>query len=222
VNIVEKSRERLMALYQESHFLRVGDASGQTRGAQHLQQCVGWLIAVQNLVHQLVLNPFNPYRARIDLLVGVDRGYLTNEAVGQAAEVLLNLARDLDAGLVNGIVAAAQAEIFDDFLDHADYYLSGKRKEQAGVIAGVVFEDSIRRLSRKQGAPEAGQKLDALISSLATAGSLSQIQAKRARAAASLRTSATHAQWEEFDPSDVRATIDFTRELIRTKLDGVG
>ena len=35
------------------------------------------------------------------------------------------------------------AEAFDDFLDHAEAYLHGGRKMEAGVIAGVVFEDTI-------------------------------------------------------------------------------
>jgi len=33
-----------------------------------------------------------------------------------------------------------------------------------------------------------------------------------------VRTKATHAQWDEFDLSDVSATIDFTNELIDSEL----
>ncbi len=48
---------------------------------------------------------------------------------------------------------------------------------------------------------------------------ISQAKAKRARAAAHVRTKATHAQWDEFDLDDVKGTIDFTEDLILKHLD---
>jgi hypothetical protein len=220
MSIVEKSRNRLMSLYNESHGLRQGDPHGQIKSAQHAQQCSAWLTATQNMVYLLVRNPASPYRKKIDRIAEGAHGYVINEAVGEAAEVLLNLARDADEGLIDSIVNAAQAEVFDDFLDHAEHYLGANRKQPAGVIAGVVFEDTIRRLCRKHSIVEAGERIDSLITALDKSGQVTAVQAKRARAAASLRTSATHAQWEEFELSDVRATIAFTREIIEAKLDG--
>lgn len=201
MNIVEKSRKRLMNLYDDSHSLRQGNEHGQVRSSLHGQQCSAWLTAVQNMVHLLVSNPASPYRTRIDRIADREQGYGIHGAVGEAAEVLLNLARDADEGLIDSIVHAAQAEVFDDFLDHAEHYLEGRRKQQAGVIAGVVFEDTVRRLCRKHQIAEAGERLDALISSLDKGGQITGLQAKRARVAAALRTSATHAQWDEFEPA---------------------
>lgn len=208
-----------MGLYKESHHLRIGGANGQVLVGT-IPSCSAWLTATQNLVHQLVANPENPYRKKIDRIAETDHGYAVNDAIGEAGEVLLNLARDVDNGLIVGIVTSAQAEVFDDFIEHAVQYLKAGKKQQAGVIAGVVFEDSLRRLCRKHQIPEPGVPLDALITSLEKAGHLTSVQAKRARAAAGLRTSATHAQWDEFQPDDVRAVIEYTKELIRTKLDG--
>ena len=105
------------------------------------------------------------------------------------------------------------------FLDHADAYLQGNRDREAGVIAGVVFEDALRRVCRKNEIVEKERKIDELISTLSSKGEISAIQAKRARVAAHVRTKATHAQWDEFGLDDVRATIEFTRELIVSKLD---
>ena len=64
-----------------------------------------------------------------------------------------------------------------------------------------------------------GLKLDGLISELTTRGELSGVKAKRARVAAHVRTKARHSQWSEYELEDVRATIDFARELISAKLD---
>ena len=112
-----------------------------------------------------------------------------------------------------------RAETFDDFLDHADAYLLEGRKSEAGVIAGVVFEDTLRQICRNEKITEKGLRLDGLISELTSRGELSGVKAKRARVAAHVRTKASHAQWEEFEINDVKATVEFTRELILAKLD---
>jgi hypothetical protein len=45
------------------------------------------------------------------------------------------------------------------------------------------------------------------------------LKAKRARAAAGLRTSAAHARWEEIQLGDVKPVIEFTRELMAAHLE---
>ena len=162
----------------------------------------------------LISQPSSPYRAKADRIAGAERGYLLHHAVGELADVLAGLLRDADAGLIVSIADQIRAEVFDDFLDHAEHYVQLERKNEAGVIAGVVFEDSIRGMCCKRAIVKKGVKLDALISALANAGTLSPVKAKRARAAADVRTKATHAQWDEFELSDVQAAIVFTRELI--------
>jgi len=47
---------------------------------------------------------------------------------------------------------------------------------------------------------------------------LTALKAKRARAAAGLRTSAAHARWDEIDLGDVAPVIELTKELIGTHL----
>ena len=52
------------------------------------------------------------------------------------------------------INVAPRAEVFDNFLDHAHSYLDRDMKNEAGVIGGVVFEDTItsnRAVSRARG-----------------------------------------------------------------------
>jgi len=81
-----------------------------------------------------------------------------------------------------------------------------------------VFEDTVRQLCRKEGITEKGANLDGLISELTSLGHITDVKAKRDRAAAHVRTKASHAQWDEFELDDVIATIEFTRELISSKL----
>jgi hypothetical protein len=108
----------------------------------------------------------------------------------------------------------AMALTFDGFLDHAEHYASFKMKNESGVISGVVFEDSVRRICENEKITHKDVKLDALINELVKVGVLNALKAKRARVAAHVRTKATHAQWDEFELEDVKATIQFCRELI--------
>lgn len=77
-----------------------------------------------------------------------------------------------------------------------------------------MFEDTIRRICRVLSIPENGVALDTLITELVKQDALTALKAKRARAAAGLRTSAAHARWEEIELADVPPVIELTRELI--------
>ena len=124
----------------------------------------------------------------------------------------------MECGLLTTVENRAIAVTFDDFLDHGAEYLKHGRKDEAAVIAGIVFEDTIRRICRVLEIPENGAPLDALISELTKRNVLTALKAKRARAAAGLRTSAAHARWEEIQLSDVQPVIEFTRELMAAHL----
>ena len=113
----------------------------------------------------------------------------------------------------------AIAVTFDDFLDHGAEYLKHGRKNEAAVIAGIVFEDTVRRICRLLDVTEKGIALNTLIDELAKRGVLTALTAKHARFAAGLRTSAAHARWEEIQLSDVKSVIEFTRELMAAHLE---
>ena len=132
--------------------------------------------------------------------------------------ILRSLLQDIGSGLLASIEDQTRASVFDDFLDHAKEYAKQKLSNEAGVIAGVVFEDTLRRICRNEGIAEK-QKLDSLIDELVKSSTLTQVKAKRARVAAHIRTKATHAQWDDFELEDVNTTIDFTEELILKHLE---
>lgn len=216
--IEESVRTRLTELVAESASLSVGDRNGQCVDPRQQAACSGWITAAQNAVHLVIREPDAPYRRKADRIADEDHGYVIHEAVGELASVLSSMLRDGEAGLLASVADQARAETFDDFLDHASQYLKGGRKQESGVIAGVVFEDAFRRVSRKLGITEKGQNLDTLISEMASRNEISAVKAKRARAAADVRTKATHARWDEFELDDVRATIEFVRDFIDSKL----
>ena len=219
MSVEQKILQRLAELIEQSRTLSAGNEYGQCVEEKQLADCSAWITAAQNAVHLVFTSPTAPYRLKADRIAGGSQGYTIHTAVGELASVLRNMVVDANAGLLASVANQARAETFDDFLDHADAYFKAGRKNEAGVIAGVVFEDTLRQVCRNEGITEKGLKLDGLISELTTRGELSGVKAKRARAAAHVRTKASHAQWDEYELEDARATIEFTRELISAKLD---
>jgi len=218
MKIEDALKARLADLQARAIPLRNGDEHGQTTSEGQASECSGWLAAAQNAVHLICPLPDMSYRSRVDAICKAEHGWVIHRAVGEAAAILRALEVDANAGLIASVANQASAEVFDDFLDHAAYYLSKNRKNEAGVIVGVVFEDTLRRICRVLGMVEKGTQLDTLISDLSSRGEFSAIKAKRARVAAHVRTKATHAQWDEFELADVKASIEFTKELIEANL----
>lgn len=210
--------DRVNALIAEASEIRNGIFNDRVSETD-IGECRAWITSALNAICVLCPDENNSYRKRADEIAKRDSGYMLPDDVYEFRCLLLSLLKDIDAGLLMSIADRASAETFDDFLDHAVAYISENRKQEAGVIAGVVFEDCLRRICRKHQKWEKDINLDQLISTLAKIGVLTATKAKRARAAAHIRTKATHAQWDEFDLHDVSAAVEITRELILHELD---
>jgi len=88
-------------------------------------------------------------------------------------------------------------------------------------IAGVVFEDTIRRIYRdKITDDDKGKQIEDLINALARQSVITGQQSKQAKVAAHVRAKATHALWDEFDLAGVEATIQITKCFLREHLGG--
>jgi hypothetical protein len=193
----------------------IGQAPELSATDGHSDQ-IAWLIAAEYAVKLVCPSSGNPYHRRAQELVQIGQRASAPEAI--SAALLTRLREEIEGGLLTTIENHAIAVTFDDFLDHGAEYLKHGRKDEAAVIAGIVFEDTIRRICRVLEIPENGVALDTLITELAKQGVLTALKAKHARFAAGLRTSAAHARWEEIQLSDVRPVIDFTRELMAAHL----
>ena len=211
--------EKLNDLIENGDQLKRGNKNDQAFSEEHIDKCKGWITSANNLIEQIIDNPENPYRKTANSYLNNFGGWVAHRRVGSLNEILKNLREDINRGLISSILDQARAEVFDDFLDHAKHYESNGNKDEAGVISGVVFEDSLRRICRKNSINEKDEKIDLLISKLVKKNVLTKTKAKRARVSADVRTKATHAQWDEFDLSDVKTTIKFTEELILNHLE---
>jgi hypothetical protein len=134
------------------------------------------------------------------------------------AALLRVLKTDLDAGLVNALSNTIRGEVYEDLLKHAEAYHKAGKKEGSGVLGGVVFEDTVRRIASFNQVTD--RDIEQIIITLRKNGVLNEAMELRCRAAAGVRTHATHADWGKFDLPAVGAAIKVTRELIQTHLKG--
>lgn len=198
---------------------RIEELIAQARQLKENNEQRAWLIAAQNAVQLVCPSAGNPYYVRGQELVR--KGANPHGAflsVLDMAAMLTRLLEEIEGGLLTTIENHAIAVTFDDFLDHGAEYLKQGRKDEAAVIAGIVFEDTIRRICRTLEMDEKRVPLDTLITELTKRDTLTALKAKRARAAAGLRTSAAHARWDEIQLSDVNPVIEFSRELMAAHL----
>jgi hypothetical protein len=179
-----------------------------------------WLIAAQHALHLVCPSASHPYHVDAGRIVADATLPLRRPLVPEMSALLTRLLEEIERGLLTTIENHTIAVTFDDFLDHGAEYLKHGHKNEGAVIAGIVFEDTIRRICRILGVTENGVSLDTLITELAKRDPpvLTALKAKRARAAAGLRTSAAHARWEQIDLGDVAPVIELTKELIGAHL----
>ena len=194
----------------------IADAPIMDRSVQWRADGEAWVVEANNAVRLAVPDYLNAYRSR--MATAAIFGPIP-ERVPLIAALLRSLLADIDAGLIGTLKTKVQAETFDDFLDHAVAYRDRGYKNPAGVIAGVVFEDTMRKIYadkiNKIGRPN---KLEDVISALTKNDVITDQQAKQARVAAHVRTKATHALWDEFDITGVDDTIKITKALLKDHL----
>ena len=123
-------------------------------GARHL----GWLAAAQNAVRMAYPSSGNPYSEQAAKLLEEAYGWPARSCVDRMAALLTRLLEEIEGGLLTTIENHAIAVTFDDFLDHGAEYLKHDRKDEATVIAGIVFEDTIRRICRVLESPRTASR----------------------------------------------------------------
>jgi hypothetical protein len=174
-----------------------------------------WLSSAANLV-TLLATPGSYYReelARIsrhdDLKVGAS-WVVVQKMLG----LVISLQDEVSHGLVSKLEYMVLAAAFDDFLDHAAAFHKGNNAREAGVLAAVVLEDTIKRIATKNGVTAEGLSLEQLVDELVKVGVFTPVKAKRVKAYAGVRNPALHAEWDKFDIRDAGELIAGTRELI--------
>ena len=139
-------------------------------------------------------------------------------AVQRLCGSLASLIEEIDLGLLKKAEYIFTANVFDEFLDHSEHFQKSGKKIESSVLASIVFEDTVRKISEKNDASSRGLPMDRLIDDLVKKHVWNGIKGKRVKSYAALRNSALHANWDEFELRDVAELIKGTRELLERDL----
>lgn len=216
---------RLDQLVAESHALSRTDdevATSHDRQPKHWNdfcerrkaQSGAWLTSAIALVRAIQPDEGGAHREGLERVAGNGANYQHYHQVRQVSLILEALRIDLEAGLSATVADEAVAIAFDDLVRHSEEYLRHGRIDVAGVIVGVAFEDAMRRKRVSERIEPADISINDLIQEFRSRNVLTKLEARRALSAGDVRTSATHARWEEFGRNDVEAAIALTRQLI--------
>lgn len=147
--IEERVVDRIEELLDEGSHLRQGNEFGQALSHRHAEACTGWIAAASNVIEIVVPDPDSGYRRSAEAIRDHEYGALIPRGVGEMVNLLSNLSKDTKAGLLSSVADSARAEVIDDFLEHANSYLTQGKHNEAGVIAGAVFEDTLRQICQR-------------------------------------------------------------------------
>ena len=179
-----------------------------------------WIMSSSNLIISVVPKD-NPIRVNLTSVLE-DNHYVRGSSVPSSTlqkvfGLLKSAYEEMKHGLFKKFEYLVMAETFDDFLDHAEKFHKANQKKEAAILAAIVFEDSIKKIAKKNGI-ETNQTLDPLIKELIKAEVFNAIEGKRITGYVPLRNSALHANWEEFDIKNVGEFIKATKSIIENFL----
>lgn len=159
-----------------------------------------------NLIENITSIDSFYYREAERIIMGSKRqGGIHRNEIQMLKGHLNALLQDIEDGLLTNIEYRISAKSFLDFFDHAKAYLKQNKKMEASVIASSVFEDTIRKIGRKNSLEF--PKLDRLIDELTKSEIITSTDMKKYKYFAGIRNEAMHANWDKFSLDDVKDLI---------------
>ncbi len=121
----------------------------------------------------------------------------------------------MEDGWIFKVKDLVTAEIFNDFMEMAEYFLSEGYKDPAAVIIGGVLEEHLRQLCQKNSIPitntKGGKavpvKANQLNQDLVKAGQYNKLEMKNVIAWLDLRNKAAHGEYDKYDESQVKGML---------------
>lgn len=151
----------------------------------------------------------------------VTDGYYSEQAKA-GIEIIHSIKDEISGGWFIGIRGLVSAEIFSDFLEMSEYFLSNGYKDAAAVIIGSVLEEHLRQLCIKKtieiyvmtGSIQTPKKADALNSDLARVNVYNKLDQKNVTAWLDLRNKAAHGKYDEYNKEQVDTMYRGVTEFI--------
>ncbi len=176
------------------------------------QRATQWGISCDNLLARVFGSSSVYYSEFIDCR---NAGLYPSHVFSRALGVLKAAGDDYKHGFLFDVRNIVAAEVFDDFLEQAEYLLGAGYQAPAAVIAGSVLEDGLRQLCQRRGiALSAKPKLDMMNADLHKASAYNLLTQKKITALADIRNNAAHGQWNQFTAQDVEDMLNAVRSFM--------
>ena len=126
-------------------------------------------------------------------------------------------------GYIKTVEELINSELFSDFLEMGNYYLSEGHKDAAAVILGGVLEEHLRKLCQKNGIDTTytdvrgdikNKKTSQLNQDLKTGGIYLELQKKQIDAWLDIRNAAAHGHYSEYTKAQVQSMHEGIKNFI--------
>ena len=212
----KRAADRLRELITEGKQVAALEGPAQYVGS-YIQDKVAlhsWLVKVQNIVVTI----FKQNGAHSQHLEKVtkrnpERVYEINTIIG----ILPGALSDLEGGYLVGQEHLIAGEIFDSVLEQAKHLTKNGFKDPAAVLARVVIEDCLRRISHEEGLDNTG-KASALNDALRDKGRYPKPQWRLIQSWLDIGNSAAHGKFDEFTEDAVARMIDDVDRFLAQEL----
>ncbi len=156
-----------------------------------------------------------PERMKAALSVAIVGGNAHVRRAWLLQGVLLGLREDYQQDRMQTFEELVHANLFSDFLDMADHFLSQGHRVPAATVAGGVLEEHLRKLSARFAlALGPNATINPMNDELKKANAYGLNEHKQVTAWAGIRNSAAHLKPDEFTAEQVRLMIDGIRHFI--------
>jgi hypothetical protein len=141
------------------------------------------------------------------------------EDVDKGIGILKALKNDIEQGYLTKYRILVVAEVFDDFLEMADYLLENDYKDPAASLIGAVLEDGLRQMcGRNNIQVKKGDDISCLNQKLGSKGLYTHIIQKQIQAWKGIRDSADHGKFDEYKKEDVQDMLKGVKRFLGENL----
>lgn len=134
--------------------------------------------------------------------------------------IATSLRRAYDTGYLQTVQELVHADLFEDLLEMAEYYLAEGHKDAAAVIGGGMLEENLRKLCVKNGLPKDDangkpKKASVMNDDLKKASVYDTQVHKNITALLELRNNAAHGHYNRYDKAQVERYVDGIRDFLK-------
>ena len=133
--------------------------------------------------------------------------------------ILQALREDIEADYLKRIETLVSADIFDDFIEMAQYLLSQGYKDPTASLVGAVLENGLRRICLVRGITlSVKEDISSLNKKLADAGIYNRLTQNKVQVWNNIRNNADHGKFDEYKIDDVNEMLKGVRDFLEQYL----